>query len=198
MLSGVTMIFSLLLLLFARVAVATWGYTVSGNSYIIDTGANLVVTVSSVNGDITSMKYNGVEYNGYDGKNTQVESGLGTSEVSIEEFSNPYIIKVTVVYGTLKHYLFFRYGNSNVYLFTNKADDSVTVLRYIVRFPSGIFSHTTADSDYLVASDVVIEAEDIAEATSTGYTFSKHYQGYEYGRYANDPLYTKRDRCDFC
>lgn len=179
----VTMIFSLLLLVFARVALATWGYTVSGDSYIVDTGADLVVTVSSVNGDITSMVYNGVEYNGYDGKNTQVESGLGDSEVSIEEFSDPYIIKITVVYGTLKHYLFFRYGNSNVYIFTNKADDTVTVLRYIVRFPSDIFPHTTTDSDYLESQDVIIEAEDIGEDESTGYTFSKHYQGYNYGRF---------------
>lgn len=116
------------------------------------------------------------------GKNTQVESGLGTSTVTIQEYTNPYIIKITVVYGTLKHYLFFRYGNSNVYLFTNKADDSVTVLRYIVRFPSGLFSHSTADSDYEDADTVVIEAQDVNEDTSDGYTFSKHYSGYLYGR----------------
>lgn len=117
------------------------------------------------------------------GKNTQVESGLGASEVSIVEYSSPaYIIKITVVYGTLKHYLFFRYGNSNVYLFTNKADDTVTVLRYIVRFPSDIFPHTVADSDYEDSASVVIEAEDINEDESDGYTFAKHYSGYLYGR----------------
>lgn len=177
------MIFPLLLLLLARVAFAAWGYTETDGAYVIDTGADLVVTVSSSNGDITSMVYNGVEYNGYDGKNTQVESGLGASDVSIEQYSGDNnVIKVTVVYGTLKHYLFFRYGNSNVYIFTNKADDTVTVLRYIVRFPSDIFPHTTADSDYMASDTVVIEAEDINEDESDGYTFSKHYSGYEYGR----------------
>lgn len=46
----------------------------------------------------------GVEYNGWSGKNTQVESGLGASTVTIEEFTSPaYIIKVSVTYGTLKH-----------------------------------------------------------------------------------------------
>lgn len=46
----------------------------------------------------------GVEYNGYDGKNTQVESGLGASTVTIEQFTDPaYIIKISVTYGTLKH-----------------------------------------------------------------------------------------------
>lgn len=88
------MIFPLLTLLLARVALAAWGYTDTGDSYIVDTGKGLVVTVSSTNGDITSMLYNGVEYNGYGGKNTQVESGLGASDVSITQYSNPYIIKV--------------------------------------------------------------------------------------------------------
>lgn len=87
-----------------------------------------------------------------------------------------------MVYGTLKHYLFFRYGNNNVYFFTNKADDTVTVLRYIVRFPSAIFPHTVADSDYEAANTVVIESGDVNEDTSDGYTFAKHYSGNEYGR----------------
>lgn len=179
------MIFQFLLLLFARVALASWGYTETDGTYVVDTGKGLVVTVSTSNGDITSLNYNGVEYNGYDGKNTQVESGLGDSDVSIEQFSDPYVIKITVVYGTLKHYLFFRYGNNNVYLFTNKADDTVTVLRYIVRFPSDIFPHSTEDSDYEASDTVVIEAQDINEDESDGYTFSKHYSGYEYGRFVS-------------
>lgn len=45
-----------------------------------------------------------MEYNGYGGKNTQVESGLGDSTVTIESFTTPAdIIKVSVTYGTLKH-----------------------------------------------------------------------------------------------
>lgn len=80
-------IFQVVLLLLVRVAVASWGYTTGTNSYIVDTGKGLVVTVSSINGDITSLKYNDVEYNGYDGKNTQVESGLGTSTVTIQQYS---------------------------------------------------------------------------------------------------------------
>lgn len=31
-----------------------------------------------------AVKYNSVEYNGYDSKNTEVESGLGASTVSIQ------------------------------------------------------------------------------------------------------------------
>ncbi|KAI9050472.1 hypothetical protein LZ554_005635 [Drepanopeziza brunnea f. sp. 'monogermtubi'] len=58
---------------------AAWGYMDNGSAYVIDTGTALVFAVSKSNGDITSMKYNGVEYNGYGGKNSHVQSGLGDS-----------------------------------------------------------------------------------------------------------------------
>lgn len=91
------MILQLLLLLLVRIAFGSWGYTETSDSYIIDTGKGLVVTVGTENGDITSLLYNDVEYNGYDGKNTQVESGLGASDVSITQYSDPYVIKVCFV-----------------------------------------------------------------------------------------------------
>lgn len=151
----------------------------------------------------------GVEYNGYSGKNTQVESGLGTSTVTIEEFSSPaYIIKVTVTYGTLKHYLFVRYGNNNVYIFTNKADDSVTVHRYIVRIPGGTFTYNTDesssdDSDFYPDDSTYIEASDV-KSISDGTTWSKHYNGGLYGRikdckfYASSETFTCAMRLTIC
>src|ERR1044072_679529 len=82
---------------------AAWGYTDDGNNYVIDTNANLVVKVSKTNGDMNSIKYNGVEYTGQSGKYSHVESGLGSSTVSISQYTSPAnIIKVSVVYGTLK------------------------------------------------------------------------------------------------
>lgn len=122
------LLFALLLTLFAARAFASFGYIDEGTYWTIDNGKNLVIEVSQTNGDIQSMKYNvsinlkffhikfwvrmstdsvdpqGVEYNGYSNKNTQVETGLGASTVTIEEFTSPaYIIKVSVTYGTLKH-----------------------------------------------------------------------------------------------
>jgi len=96
------MILTFLILLLTRVASATWGYTTTTDSYIVDTSAGLVVTVDRSNGDITSLVYNGVDIDGYDGKNTQVESGLGASTVTIESFSSPaYIIKVRTLPGSV-------------------------------------------------------------------------------------------------
>ncbi|KAK7738395.1 hypothetical protein SLS53_006210 [Cytospora paraplurivora] len=181
------LVLTLLWSLFAAVSLASFGYVDEGDYYTIDSGSKLVIEVSKTNGDIQSLKYDGVEYNGYSGKNTQVESGLGTSTVTIEEFSSPaYIIKVTVTYGTLKHYLFVRYGNNNVYIFTNKADDSVTVHRYIVRIPGGTFTYNTDesssdDSDFYPDDSTYIEASDV-KSISDGTTWSKHYNGGLYGR----------------
>jgi hypothetical protein len=108
---------------------AGWGYSDDGKNYVIDTNANLVVKVSKTNGDMTSIKYRGVEYSGQNGKFSHVESGLGKSAVTIKQFTDPNVIKVNIKFGTLKHDLVFRYGNPNVYIFMNKADKSVTPTR---------------------------------------------------------------------
>ncbi|KAK7999953.1 hypothetical protein PG990_012553 [Apiospora arundinis] len=142
-------------------------------------GADLVIKVSKCCGDIVSMRFKGVEYQGYGGKNTQVEIGLGPSTVTIEQM-NP-VIKVSVTHGTLKHYLVFRYKNNNVYIFTNKQDASVTVSRYIVRFPANIFPHSPDDADYYDDGSEWIEASDVMK-DSRGFTESKHYAGNTYGR----------------
>ena len=118
--------------LFASSVLAAFGYTESSAYWTINNGKNLVIKVSRTNGDIQSMVYNvrytqlddhgyqllynscwlwslqGKEYNGYSGKNTHVESGLGASTVTIQQFSTPAnIIKVSVTYGTLKHCRFY-------------------------------------------------------------------------------------------
>ncbi|GAA3839406.1 hypothetical protein GCM10022403_084620 [Streptomyces coacervatus] len=64
-------------------AAATFGYTDDGTHYVVDTGAGLVFKVDHGNGDLSSFVYKGTEYQGYDGKNSHIESGLGTSTVTI-------------------------------------------------------------------------------------------------------------------
>lgn len=162
---------------------AAWGYTDDGSNFVIDTNANLIVKVSKTNGDMTSIKYRGVEYNGQSGKNSHVESGLGTSTVTIKQFTDQNVIKVNVVHGTLKHDLVFRYGNPNVYIFMNKADNSITVSRYIVRIPPDIFTNDlVSDTDWIPSGSENIESADVSEIPSNGHTYSKHYSGYKYGR----------------
>ncbi|MFD9283391.1 rhamnogalacturonan lyase B N-terminal domain-containing protein [Streptomyces mirabilis] len=151
-------------------AAASFGYTDDGSNYVVDTGANLVFKVSKTNGDLTSLVYRGTEYQGYGGKNSHVESGLGTSTVTIAQSGST--ILVSVAYGTLKHYYAARSGENNVYLWTNKADASVSATRYIVRVKAGLFLNDEPDS-YTYAP-TTIESADVF-AKSDGQTRSKHY-----------------------
>ncbi|KAI9167172.1 putative rhamnogalacturonate lyase A [Paramyrothecium foliicola] len=167
-------------LLWPAVVVAAWGWKEVNGNYVIDSGADLVISVSKRNGDINSLNYKGQDYNGYAGKNTHVESGLGASTVGIQMVGNN-VIKVSVQFGTLKHYIVMRYKNNNVYLFTNKADDSISAMRYIVRIKPGIFKHAATDSDYYDTGSTNIETADIVRSKE-GLTKSKHYQGATYGR----------------
>ncbi|MFF0011968.1 rhamnogalacturonan lyase B N-terminal domain-containing protein [Streptomyces sp. NPDC005374] len=149
---------------------AGFGYTDDGSNYVVDTGANLVFKVSKTNGDLTSLVYKGTEYQGYGGKNSHIESGLGTSTVTIKQSGTT--ILISVAYGTLRHYYAARSGENNVYLWTNKADDSVSATRYILRVNAGKFLNDEPDS-YTYAP-TTIEASDVF-AKSDGQTRSKHY-----------------------
>ncbi|MFD8132422.1 rhamnogalacturonan lyase B N-terminal domain-containing protein [Streptomyces mirabilis] len=151
-------------------AAASFGYTDDGSNYVVDTGANLVFKVSKTNGDLTSLVHRGTEYQGYGGKNSHVESGLGTSTVTIAQSGST--ILVSVAYGTLKHYYAARSGENNVYLWTNKADTSVSATRYIVRVKAGLFLNDEPDS-YTYAP-TTIESADVF-AKSDDQTRSKHY-----------------------
>lgn len=76
------------ILAFASSALAAFGFTKSGNNYIIDAGsANpLIFTVNGGSCDITSIKYRGRELQ--DGeKGTHLSSGLGSATVSVTQVS---------------------------------------------------------------------------------------------------------------
>ncbi|MEV7063045.1 rhamnogalacturonan lyase B N-terminal domain-containing protein [Streptomyces collinus] len=149
---------------------AGFGYTDDGSNYVVDTGAQLVFKVSKSTGDLTSLVHRGTEYQGYGGQNSHIESGLGASTVSIRQ-SGPTIL-ISVTHGTLKHYYAARSGENNVYLWTNKADASVSATRYIVRVNKGAFLNDEPDS-YTYAP-TAIEASDVFRK-SDGQTRSKHY-----------------------
>ncbi|MFE9452313.1 rhamnogalacturonan lyase B N-terminal domain-containing protein [Streptomyces sp. NPDC006739] len=153
-------------------AAAGFGWSDDGSHYVVDTGADLVFKVSKTNGDLTSLVYKGTEYQGYGGKNSHVESGLGTSAVTIGQSGST--ILISVAYGTLKHYYAARVGENNVYLWTNKADASVTASRYIVRVNAGRFLNDEPDSYTYTTSTV--ESADVF-AKPDGQTRSKHYSG---------------------
>ncbi|RZU23893.1 rhamnogalacturonan lyase B N-terminal domain-containing protein [Streptomyces sp. BK239] len=154
----------------APAAAAGFGWSDDGSHYVVDTGAQLVFKVSKSNGDLTSLVHRGVEYQGYGGMNSHVESGLGASTVTIRQSGAT--ILISVAHGTLRHYYAARSGENNVYLWTDKADASVSATRYIVRVRKGLFRNDEPDS--YTYTDRTVEASDVF-AKSDGQTRSKHY-----------------------
>ncbi|KOG30805.1 rhamnogalacturonan lyase B N-terminal domain-containing protein [Streptomyces resistomycificus] len=155
----------------ADAATPDFGYRDDGRAYVVGTGADLVFKVDRRTGDLTSLVYKGTEYQGYGGKNSHVETGLGTSSVSIRKTGDT--ILVTVVHGTMHHYYAARRGENNVYMWTNKADASITATRYIVRVRPGLFPNDAPDS-WDARTDTLVEAQDIRRKPNGG-TRSKHY-----------------------
>jgi rhamnogalacturonan endolyase len=159
--------------LLSSASAATFGHKDDGANYVIDTGASLVFKVSKSTGDITSLVYKGKEYEGYGGKHSHVESGLGASTVTVEQ-SGPTIL-VKVAHGAITQWYAARRGQNNVYLWTHKKDDSFTATRYIVRLKPGIFPNEGSDT-WIETSDKIIEAGDVWRRAD-GTTHSKHYSG---------------------
>ncbi|WP_181794745.1 rhamnogalacturonan lyase B N-terminal domain-containing protein [Streptomyces sp. WELS2] len=149
---------------------AGFGWRDDGTNYVVDTGAALVFKVSKSTGDLTSLVYKGTEYQGYGGKNSHIESGLGSSTVTLAQSGNT--ILISVAHGTLRHYYAARGGENHVYLWTNKADSSVAATRFILRVKAGLFPNDEPDSYTYTTS--TIEASDVF-AKPDGQTRSKHY-----------------------
>ncbi|WP_030933566.1 rhamnogalacturonan lyase B N-terminal domain-containing protein [Streptomyces sp. NRRL S-646] len=159
--------------LLSAASAAAFGYKDDGRNYVVDTGSSLVFKVSKTTGDLTSLVYKGKEYEGYGGKHSHVESGLGASEVTIRQ-SGPTIL-IKVVHGAITQWYAARSGQNNVYLWTDKKDASFTATRYIVRLKPGMFPNTGSDA-WNSTTDKIIEAGDVWRHPD-GTTHSKHYSG---------------------
>ncbi|OTB00565.1 polysaccharide lyase family 4 protein [Hypoxylon sp. CI-4A] len=99
-------------------ALAAFGLTTTSNRYKVDTNGGLVFEVNRANGDITSLVFNGVEYQGTS-KASGINSGLGTSQVSAETIQDKYI-KITAKANSLPvtQYYVAKPDDSTIYMAT--------------------------------------------------------------------------------
>ncbi|MDX3450641.1 rhamnogalacturonan lyase B N-terminal domain-containing protein [Streptomyces sp. ME02-8801-2C] len=159
--------------LLSSASAATFGHTDDGSNFVVNTGASLVFKISKKTGDLTSLVYRGKEYEGYGGRHSHVESGLGASTVTVRQSGSTILVKA--VHGPITQWYAARSGQNNVYMWTNKADASFTATRFIVRLKPGMFPNEGSDS-WIEASDKIIEAGDVWRRAD-GTTHSKHYSG---------------------
>ena len=154
--------------LFISGVFGAFGYTTSGNNYIIDAGSSnpLIFSVSRSNCDINSIKYRGTELQ-YSSQGTHIGSGLGSATVSVSQSSGTFkYIKITCVTSTLTHYMVVREGDSTIFMADYiTAQPSIGELRFIARllpdklpneYPHGDVSNTNGASSTVEGSDVFV------------------------------------------
>ncbi len=156
-----------------------FGITSSGGAYIVDTGGGLVFQVNQSSGDITSLVYNGTQYQS-SGKHSQIASGLGNATVTTNIFGTNYI-KITIatsstntVVSSLTHYLMVRNGFPYIYMATYvTAEPAVGELRWITRLQFNELPNGPPQSNNN-GNTGAIESTDVF-GYANGRTTSKYY-----------------------
>jgi rhamnogalacturonan endolyase len=156
-----------------------FGVTSGGGVYIVDTGGGLVFKVNQANGDITSLNFNGTEYQATD-KNSQIASGLSSATVTATTYGT-YYIKITIatssantVVSNLTHYLMVRNGDPVIYMTTYVVNEpSVGELRWITRLQWNKIPNGPPQSDNN-GNTGAIESTDVF-GYANGQTTSKYY-----------------------
>ncbi|KAK7464908.1 hypothetical protein VKT23_006116 [Stygiomarasmius scandens] len=138
---------------------AAFGVTTSGSNMLVDSGAGLVTTINTANGDITSLDFNGVQLRD-SSKFTQLSSGLGSATVTSTVDND--IAVVTIETDTITHYYIVRSGENTLYIGTfASAEPEVGELRLIARLnksnlPNGIPESDVAGGEAIEGSDVFL------------------------------------------
>lgn len=184
---------------------AGFSLTTNGSGYLVDTGGGLVFQVLN-NGDISSLKYNGEEYQATYWAGSHVNSGFGGlysyvgtngttnySGVSVKaalvgtnfakitvtcSLTNP----LTATTNTLTHYYIARAGFSHITMATHYTDQP-GLTRFIARlkgFPNGPIpgQQEYTDINPIEAGDISAFSMTNAQVQYRGHTRSKHYSNH--------------------
>ncbi|KAF9257512.1 hypothetical protein L218DRAFT_110983 [Marasmius fiardii PR-910] len=148
---------------------AAFGVTTSGNNLLVDSGAGLVTTINTANGDITSLNFNGKQLQDQS-KFTQLSSGLGSATVTSSVANN--IAVITIKTSTITHYYIVRSGINTLYIGTfASAEPSVGELRFIARLNKANLPNGPVQSN--MQGGTAIEGSDVFLVN--GQTRSKFY-----------------------
>ncbi|KAL5117828.1 hypothetical protein ACEQ8H_004302 [Pleosporales sp. CAS-2024a] len=127
-----------LLTFLSRGAHAAFGLTSTSTGFTVDTDGGLVFQIDKSTGDLTSLKYNGVEYQGT-GKASGINSGLGASTVTAETVNG--YVKITAKSNTLPvtHYYVAKPKDASIYMATNNQGEvDPGELRFLARLQTSL------------------------------------------------------------
>jgi rhamnogalacturonan endolyase len=159
----------------------SFGVTTTSTSYVVDTGAQVVFTISRTNADLTSIKYNGNELTApfsVTSRYSHYESGLSSTATTVTATTGTGWIKITATDSSLgvTQYYIARSGFNNIYMATYAASlPSPGEMRFITYLDRTKFTNHNVNSD--INGMTAIEGSDVYENTSTGHTASKFYSG---------------------
>lgn len=169
------------LLLTCRSASAAFGITSSGGYYTVNNGANLVFMINQSDGDMTSCKYKGTEYQ-CQSDFSHVESGLG-SGASITAATNNGDLVITEHasnwYGTgnIYHYMVVESGVDTIFMATYVDSNGGGELRWfanmvypVTTMPPGMAERDQTGCTLIEASDTFV----IPSGSNKGQTRSKY------------------------
>ena len=166
-----------------RRTLLAFGVTDTGSSFVVDTGAQTVFTISKTNGDVLSMKYNGTDMqapNSLTGRYSHYESGLSSTTTSVTSQVDAASgwIKITAAdTGTLgvTQYYMARSGDNDIYMATYTASataPSPGEMRFIAYMNYSMFTNHPDASD--TNGGTAIEGSDVYQKAD-GTTHSKFY-----------------------
>ncbi|HEY7087047.1 MAG TPA: rhamnogalacturonan lyase B N-terminal domain-containing protein [Tepidisphaeraceae bacterium] len=170
-----------------------FGLTTTSSAYTVDTGANLVFSIartagSGSRGDLTSIKFNGVEYEApfsSTSRFSHYESGLsGTTVVSATVDPAGNWIKITcddtAGVGVIQYYVAHKNENK-IYMATyapGPSSPSPGEMRFITYLNWSIFTNHPNPSDTSAihgTAQTAIESSDVFQDPVDGQTHSKYY-----------------------
>lgn len=158
-------------------AAGTFGaaqFASAASSYTFDTGSGLTFTIDAGNGNMTSLKHNGVEL--ASGAAGQFESGWSSATVTARTFDsgNSELITAANTSIGVTQYYFARKGDNTVYMATNIAQAlNPGEARFIARLNDRILTDSPVQSKTAGATRTV-EGSDVF-GFSNGTTASKFY-----------------------
>ena len=161
----------------------SFGVTQTSSSLVVDTGAQLVFTISKTDADVTSMQYKGTEMEApfsLTQRYSHYESGLSSTATTVSFQVNNTLgwILVTATDSSLGVTQFYmaRQGFNNLYMATYTASATPPApgeMRFIAYMNRSIFTNFPAASD-VSGGQTAIEGSDVF-ANAAGQTHSKFY-----------------------
>jgi rhamnogalacturonan endolyase len=149
------------------------GATAAAN-VTFDTGSGLAFTINGTNGNLTSLKHNGVELAAPGQAAGQFESGWSSATVTATSFDGGNSELISAANGVVTQYYFARKGDNNIYLATNIADAlNPGEARFISRLNSSLLP-TSPVAARTAGSTTAVEGSDVY-SFSNGQTASKFY-----------------------